>query len=112
MHLKQRFTYSVLSAFLALLILFGGTAREFVHQFTGHEDTVHCNAKKDGLSFETQHHHCSFLGDSLAPFCADAEFPYIPALLTTYTTPKDHFAFFLLAKERLFTALRGPPAIS
>ncbi len=76
-----------LSLLLALLILFGGTAKEFVHQFTGHTDTVHtsctssCAETKDGLAFHTPHHHCDFLQLALAAFTDTPVFDWLPAPL-------------------------------
>ncbi len=65
-----------LALLLALLILFGGTAKEAVHQFADHTDTVHasctssCAETEDGLAFHTPHHHCDFLQLALAAFDA------------------------------------------
>ena len=43
-----------------MLLLFGTASKEFIHLFTCHEDTVHVD-HGEGLSFESEHHHCDFL---------------------------------------------------
>ena len=53
---------------LAVLLVFGGNAFEFVHLFSHHQDTVHHQCGDGELSFESEHHHCTFLSFSLAPF--------------------------------------------
>lgn len=110
--LKQLLTYRILSLFLAIQVLFAGTAKEFIHQFADHKDTVHCNNRHGSeLSFESKHHHCSFLDDSLAPFYTDAQFPHIEILTKTYQKSAAHILSVLLTKERFFTTLRGPPSL-
>ncbi len=108
--LKNRFIHSIFSACLAFLVLFGGTAKEFIHEFTGHTDTVHHQCDDGELSFENQHHHCDFLGDSLPPFYADATFPFIEFISETYFSQTFPHISFITSKERIYTSLRGPPA--
>lgn len=104
---------------LALLLLFGGTAKEFVHQFTGHTDTVHdsctssCAETKDGLAFGPKHHHCDFLQFTLAAFETPSVFNFHGAELL----PKHAVRHLAVPQHlwliRCFSALtgRGPPAV-
>ena len=47
---------------MMLLLVFGNTTREWLHQFSGHEDTVHVHDDfEKGTVIEGQHHHCKFL---------------------------------------------------
>lgn len=117
--LKHPAIQILLTLLLALLLLFGGTAKEFVHQFAGHTDTVHasctasCAETKDGLAFGPKHHHCEFLKFTLAFFDA-------PALFTFHfrKLPPPHVARHISAPEYLwlvrcfsFITGRGPPAL-
>jgi hypothetical protein len=95
-----------------LLLIFGGTAKEYIHLFTDHTDTVHCNNEAHGLVIEPEHHHCSFL------ICA------LPLFLNTevagirFNIPKAEFhTYQSIEKEQAYcrsfyvSYLRGPPAI-
>jgi hypothetical protein len=108
---KARIFHSILACWLSLLLLFGSTAKEFVHSFTGHQDTIHHHHGKGELSFESQHHHCEFLSFVLAPFdhvvllfIPTLHQPDIPAV--NAPTPQH------LAERPLpAAAQRGPPAL-
>jgi hypothetical protein len=105
----RRVAHIILSCWLALLLIFGGTAKEFFHLFTSHEDTVHHVCDDGELSFESEHHHCTFLSFSLTDFIehelhlqgsfVKAVFPVNSS--TLYTSFFDHIG--------LTTCLRGPP---
>lgn len=48
---------------MIVLLLFGNVSREWLHQFSGHTDTIHKHddGHGEGLSFDSKHHHCKFL---------------------------------------------------
>jgi hypothetical protein len=111
--LIKRTAHIVFSAWLAILLLFGTTAKEFVHQFADHEDTVHCNNRHDGtLVIEPEHHHCKFLSFSLAAFISPVYGYTLPAEKIFYSTyvaaPVAHIAHRTVTTP----CLRGPPAPS
>jgi len=108
---RQKTAHIILSFCLAFLILFGGTAKEFIHGFAGHTDTIHhpSNAK---LSFDSKHHHCSFLSDSLPPFEAPTPF-FIPfAKSGSFTISAVEIREAYITKELIIPAFRGPPCVS
>jgi hypothetical protein len=109
--LKSRVLHIILPALLGFLVLFGSTAKEYIHSFTGHEDTIHHSHHNGELSFENEHHHCSFLGDSLEPFHGESYFPVIDFIAVTYSHPYAEVASFFTDKESLRATLRGPPGI-
>ncbi|HET8573691.1 MAG TPA: hypothetical protein VFL76_07455 [Edaphocola sp.] len=97
---------------LATLLLLNGTSREFIHSFTGHQDTVdhrHLNDHTDHhAAFENEHHHCEFL-NFLTPVYHPVEEnfqicffkPEIPWITLSFET--------LFPKAKEHTSLRGPP---
>jgi hypothetical protein len=89
-------------------VLFGGTSKELIHHFAGHEDTVHHQHQK-GLSFENKHHHCAFLSDFLSPF-EPADFSFH---LQTFSVFYRQFSIPVNEKRvslvRHTVSLRGPP---
>lgn len=94
---------------MAVLLVFGGVSKDFVHLFTGHEDTVHCNDKDGILHFESEHHHCDFLSFTLTPFAQDAVDYFIPASIAL---PEQHTASLvqhLIPRGVIATRQRGPP---
>lgn len=107
----KRFLHTGLSALLALLLVFGSTSKEYLHLFTGHEDTVDCTHEGNhGLSFEKQHHHCEFLSFTLPPFLNDAAeytFSYHKVYPRIYHT---RLADNVVLRPVSSFYLRGPPA--
>lgn len=102
----------VVSVAIALLLLLNGTAHEFLHSFTGHEDTVDCvhpERKAQHAAFEKEHHHCNFLDLQTPVFVTTS-------LSFHFYTPCRHNDFFVLqtqkglSPEARHTALRGPPS--
>ena len=63
---------SFFAVWTALLLLFGTTSKDWIHEFANHQDTADCYRKIEGLIIEKEHHHCSFLTDVLLPFAAPA----------------------------------------
>lgn len=93
------------------MLLFGSTAKEFVHLFAGHEDTTHCNHAGSELVFENEHHHCDFLSFSLPLFLST------PVCVLEVYTPASYHSFSTVLCEPefrtpcLLPAFRGPPAV-
>jgi hypothetical protein len=108
--LFKRVAHIVLSCWLALLLIFGGTAKEFFHLFTSHEDTVHHVCDDGELSFENEHHHCSFLSFSLTDFIKHEL--HLPRGFTKAVFPVYNSSLYTLSFKHIAptTHLRGPPA--
>jgi hypothetical protein len=106
--LIKRITHTLLSGLLAVLLVFGTTAKEYIHLFTHHQDTVHTH--HDGLSFENEHHHCTFLSFTLSPFVSDVLTFNVSFHAVEFSeqqgTEQEHVAF----KTVSVRSLRGPPA--
>jgi len=110
--LLQRIAHIILSVWLSIILLFGSTSKEFVHLFSGHEDTVHCTNVKDGLVIESLHHHCTFLSFCLTAFLNDAPGSFIPAKhCTAYSKPYIAYTPDIINISRAITTLRGPPVV-
>lgn len=105
----KRGLHIVLSAWLAILLLFGTTPKDFIHVFADHKDTVH--TQHQGFVLEKQHHHCTFLSFSLTVFDNDQQLPFVARLFT------EHHGNYIITTERsvnrsvVYTALRGPPVV-
>jgi hypothetical protein len=100
----------LIGGFLALLLLAGGSAKEWIHACADHTDTVHGHRTDGQLAFDSQHHHCDFLSYCFPPFIPAAPAPpvfhYQPAsylvhgaTLTEKKVQSDLFEYFG----------RGPP---
>jgi hypothetical protein len=95
-----------------LLLLFGTASKEFVHLFSGHEDTVHIDHDGTGPFFESEHHHCDFLDQVLPSFDNDIAVPYIAFIEQgSYTEYQLHKVQFV-QRAIIQTSLRGPPAVN
>lgn len=110
----KRFLHTALAVAIALLLLLNGISHEFLHTFTGHQDTFDCVHNDDHgpghASFETIHHHCDFL-DLQSPV-------FLTSTLHFHCyTSFEHNDFFVLRTQKGLspdtghTALRGPPAL-
>lgn len=108
--LIKRIIHIVLSASLAVLLVFGTTAKEFVHLFADHTDTVHTHQPHDGLVIEQEHHHCSFLTYSLSSFINDFHIVRILPAAVVYHQHYQASADQLVVCTPLTSYLRGPPA--
>lgn len=102
-----------LSVFMAFILLLGGTAKEYLHMFADHEDTIHIHEDGyDGISFDNEHHHCSFLSFTLPPFLKDAASFDVPtAKCYTVVVQKDDVTH-LIPRFVPASRLRGPPMLS
>lgn len=97
---------------LAALLLLNGTPREFIHSFTGHQDTVdhrHLNNHTDHhAAFENEHHHCEFL-NFLTPVYHPVEKNFQICFFTQDISLVTPGFEILRSKEKEHTSLRGPP---
>ncbi|MCB0699530.1 MAG: hypothetical protein H6551_06880 [Chitinophagales bacterium] len=105
----RQILHSVLSFVLAVLLIFGSASKEFIHLFASHEDTVHIHDAHDGLSFENEHHHCTFLSFALPPFLNDVGTFTLkqPQEYNTNTTAVR--VVHLIPRTVTSSFLRGPP---
>lgn len=99
---------------LVTLLLLTGTAHEFIHSFTGHEDTIDCTHKATSenadFNFENEHHHCSFLNFTFSVF--DNSVPNFDCnLLFTENPIYNQYLISFLANAKTHTHPRGPPLI-
>lgn len=93
-----------------LVLLFGTTAKEFIHMFADHEDTVHHAHAPGEYSFEGEHHHCDFLSYSLPAFDNDISFPYVAVVEQSYYREYTETEVRFVQRDIVQTSLRGPPA--
>ena len=96
-----------------MLLLFGGTPKDLIHQFAAHKDTVHSQSfGQDGAVIDQSHHHCSFIDFQLMPFDGPQQLPFV-----AFATCADFLSYTVLVSSRLFAAdvlqvsLRGPPVV-
>ena len=96
---------------LVLLLMMNGISHEFVHSFTGHQDTVDCvhdDHSGPHASFEKVHHHCDFL-DLQSPVFITSSLSFC---FYTHLQHNDYFVLqdqSFLSSDVQYTALRGPP---
>ncbi len=102
-----------LSVFMAFILLLGGTAKEYIHLFADHEETVHIHIDGyDGLSFESEHHHCSFLSFTLPPFLKDASSFDVPVVKCYTAVVQKEDVTHLIPRSVPVSRLRGPPVLA
>ena len=97
---------------MAFLLAFGGVSKEYLHLFTGHTDTESCDHHREGLYFESEHHHCDFLSYTLADYTPDAivySFATAPVAFPVYSNGHKSR---LIPSEVSSSHLRGPPAVA
>jgi len=107
---KRRALHTVLAPLLALLVLFGGTAKEAFHALAPHTDTEHRHNEADGPAFEPEHHHCGAVSEFLPFFDVPAQ----PALTFWKPRPVRILAGVVAAsllprRAPAEGCLRGPP---
>jgi hypothetical protein len=110
-NLLKRILHITLSVWLSLLLLFGGTAKEFIHLFASHEDTACNEYKSNETVIEGEHHHCGFLQFSLASFINDVSLPVIFIIPASYITHNTRLQLSQFQSEVPALFLRGPPAV-
>ncbi|HRO43519.1 MAG TPA: hypothetical protein PL009_11845 [Flavipsychrobacter sp.] len=105
-----RFAHNFFVVWLSVLLIFGGTAKEYVHLFTGHQDTTHSHHCGGELSFENEHHHCTFLSFALPDFVHSHFFTPFFFFVKSF---QEHVALVpaMVTEQEIFQfLLRGPPA--
>jgi hypothetical protein len=103
----------VFVASVYLLLIFGTTAREFLHNaFADHHDTVHRYHAPGEYSFESEHHHCEFPNYSIPDLHSEISFPYIVLVERPQHQQYQTHDVQFVQREIIQTALRGPPAYS
>lgn len=107
----KRLFHSILSASLAILLLFGSTSKEFIHLFTGHEDTVHSKISRYKIVIEPEHHHCTFLQFSLGSFVNDIQVPYVAVQILAHTEAYTKYFANICHRAPVAACQRGPPAM-
>ena len=99
-----------LSVFMAFILLLGGTAKEYIHLFADHEDTIHIHEDGyDGTSFDNEHHHCDFLSFTLPPFLNNASSFDLPAVKCYTEAVQKEDVQHLIPRSVPVSRLRGPP---
>lgn len=110
----KRIFHIVVVSFLSVLLIFGSSAKESVHLFAQHEDTVHNPhhiCPKGEAHFEQEHHHCSFLHFVLEPFANDAFIPrIITCLAPDFLRENQTVSSKFIPRSIDQTSLRGPPS--
>lgn len=94
---------------MSLLLVFGSTSKEYLHLFADHQDTVHVHSDHDGLSFESEHHHCTFLSFTLTPFAHDAVTYRIQEAKESFLLHQSVAVVHLVPRSVPSSRLRGPP---
>lgn len=107
-----RLLNSVVSVFLAVLLIFGSTSKEYIHLFADHKDTVHIQHDHDGLTFENEHHHCTFLSFTLTPFINDAGAYFIDERPEYSISHIAERVVHLVPRAVPASRLRGPPSMA
>jgi hypothetical protein len=107
--LLKRIVHIVLSVWLGILLLFGSTPKEFIHLFAGHTDTVHTHHSSE-LCIEPEHHHCSFLSFTLAPFINSPLPQFFELKEAYYPRETATTVAHLITLTTFAILLRGPPA--
>ena len=105
----KRISHITLSLWLAIILLFGNTPKEFIHLFANHTDTVHSRFEKNGLVIEPEHHHCTFLSYALPLFLNDNH--AIVFCESKFVYPQYHQSYIVSVHVRTphILSLRGPP---
>ncbi len=110
----KKYLHIILVACLSVLLIFGSTAKEFVHLFAQHEDTVHTHehiCPPGEAHFEQEHHHCSFLHFVLEPFANDAFVPQIIGLSSDIFSVENSLVQAKFIPRPIdHVCLRGPPS--
>lgn len=106
----KKILHIAFSAVMALLLVFGDVSKEYLHLFTGHTDTVHQHDDEDGLHFENEHHHCSFLAFTLPHYIKDANEVKLPQKNQDFLIVHSERVIHLTARSVPALYLRGPPS--
>ena len=104
----KKLAHIVFSVWLSVLLLFGSTPKEFIHNFADHTDTVDTRIAK-GLVADKVHHHCSFISFNLMPFEDGFQPALIPLTTTIYYSHTVSLPTTFLPRSIKATTQRGPP---
>lgn len=107
--LMRSFGKKITAWLLLLAFVFAITPKEFIHAFSGHEDTV--DHHTDGsITIGSYHTHCQVLQLQVNPFKETDKtiLPVIEASGTQENFPAPAVHDFITAA---YTALRGPPSL-
>lgn len=90
------------------------TPRDYVHHFTGHEDTVDeaviCkSAYESGPVLSTEHRHCEWLTWAVDVYLP-AHTVHLPAAAISYADPVEGLPAYIFSCPAYFFSLRAPPA--
>jgi hypothetical protein len=108
--LAKKFAHIVFSVWLSILLLFGATPKEFIHNFANHKDTVDINIAK-GLVLDKVHHHCSFISFNLMPFEDGFQPAFIPLTTTVFSVHQYALPISFIPRSINAVTLRGPPVV-
>ena len=97
------------SVWLSLLLLFGSTPKEFIHNFANHADTIDSRISK-GLVIDKVHHHCSFLSFNLMPFAEGFQQPLLRLIKQSFQIQHATAVAVFVPYSTATLSLRGPPA--
>ena len=105
--------------FFSFLLSFNLGIKEYVHNFTGHQDTIDhidvCSEHNGDSSFhfEQEHHHCDWLTDQLPPFLgADFFIAPPPNLILVFPEFVNSIGQEAEQTFALHYYLRGPPTLT
>lgn len=102
--------HHILSVFLALVLLFGTVSKEFIHGFTGHQDTRSClHAHDHGPVWDPPHHHCEFLSFVLSVFQSPGVWVGVCPPLASPFFYAARRGLVLLPSPEGIQPVRGPP---
>lgn len=112
--MAKRILHSILSFVLAVLLIFGSTAKEYIHLFADHTDTTHdvCEKRQKGENVEQEHHHCKFLTYSVTPYINDVQVVDIPTPTSAFYIAYGSAVSSLTHRTVSEPQQRGPPIYS
>lgn len=98
---------------MLIVFLVGSTPPEYIHDlFAHHEDGIDPIVKKGQTAITPEHHHCSYLGFTFAPFVT-TETEYLFFEHISYgNTWLPSFYYFNYVTTHQATSLRGPPTMA
>lgn len=105
--MKRTFLGKVFALAMMAAFFFAIIPHDFIHGFTGHQDTRDVYHPFDNISHK--HTHCAFLNIAISPYVEGHSpvLPLVPISLTTPVIPSSPTPLVIHAFE---FRLRGPPA--
>lgn len=108
----KRRLYQISTILLLAVFCFYNTPRDFVHLFTGHEDTLdetEQSVPTDGLTISDEHRHCEWLHWDVAVYLG-ADDITIHAVSYLYGTLTESLPVRTYKANPRYCSLRAPPA--